>query len=447
MVVDGDGGDDLGHLVDVRIGGGGGEDEEEEGLDARHDGGGDEEASGAAAEEDEEGAGGGGGGGGSFDEGAWRDLVEKLEGEPGDSMPHRNVKSFLRGSGIRDASRDRLNAAYSDGRKALGDIVDGTLSDLVGSAMSLADDAGGGGEGEGHDGEGDGGSGGSAASGDEAASPPPPPPPRGGGGGTTERGDDTEQAPPLSYVAQSSELAQSETNILELVADNHKRRKRLVESIESNKAEFDSTHQALLALVLQQKLLKNSPESGGRGATSGIGMSDGGCDAELEDLDWDEIFSTFEPSRENLELFLNARTALQTADQRFTDAVTEIEHHLRHCLEQLEIATAGAYDFVADALDAQEDDIRAHMRSNLERREEFQRNVREQALQSQSFFQQLLSSVQNYAAGGGAGSPAAAAAASAAMTSFASVVGAGGGAAGGSNDGSGNEGGRDNLRG
>jgi len=275
---------------------------------------------------------------------------------------------------LRDESAERVRAVATRSLGGLQDLVDGTLAEMTGNVdlneVGIEDGA-----------------------------------VVDGGGGVP-----AALAPPHSFAAMSEQLRRQEADILSLVSDNHRRREQLKKVLANNKDKYEATHSALLALVLkqqyQQKKLPSSTSNatgpsgeGGNGDHNGQQEPGGSGEDLLDGLDWEELLQ-FEPSRENLELFLEARAMYERADKRFGEAVEEISQHLRDCLEQIETVTAEVYDVVADALGDQERDIRSHLSTNLDRRQAFERNVQETALQSQSFFARLLSSVKNYSSVG-----------------------------------------------
>ena len=91
-------------------------------------------------------------------------------------------------------------------------------------------------------------------------------------------------------------------------------------------------------------------------------------------------------------------------------AVASISGTVQECLGGLEAATADVYTMFSETLNAHEDAIQAEMARNLERRIDFEAAVREQAMESQNFFQHLMTNIRVACDPAAAGSASAASA-------------------------------------
>jgi len=364
-----------------------------------------------------------------FDEEAWKDLVKKIEQDT-NSLSYKNLKAFQQAQQLREDAARNLQRVYDRTRMAMEELIDAAFRDVAGPPNTEGgnnkagggdgdddDDGGGqlqGGQGEHHqppnletimknhsyeadvepllevvytgvvetvkDGE------------EESANSRRSSNYKSGGGG-----DDK------SFERISEELVQAEDSIAATMTDNENSRKDFIRSLEESKAQFQQTYRTLMALVLDQQQqshrLTGNDENlpgGGIGYATGTQGGDGVGGGEPG---WDDLFN-FDPSSENMRLFAEAQDMMKHADERFQAAMAGLEDGFRECMEQFEILTSEAYDMFASTLDDQEDDIRAHLFSNLERRQNFERNVQEQAIQSQSFFARLLNSVKNFASVG-----------------------------------------------
>jgi hypothetical protein len=122
------------------------------------------------------------------------------------------------------------------------------------------------------------------------------------------------------------------------------------------------------------------------------GANDSSQNAKSNEPDWDAILS-FEPMRESTQSLMDTKALLGQADEQLSSNLASLSATMKDCLDSLEALTDHAIGMFSEPLDAQEDEIQAGMMRNLERRIDFEVAVREQAEQSQSYFQNLMQNI------------------------------------------------------
>jgi hypothetical protein len=127
-------------------------------------------------------------------------------------------------------------------------------------------------------------------------------------------------------------------------------------------------------------------------ANGGVSGGDG-REKNLTEEDWDALLS-YEPTRENTQALIDANAFLAGVDERLSTAVANISGTVQECLVGLEAATSDVYTMFSETLNAHEDAVQAEMARNLERRIDFEAAVREQAMESQNFFQHLMTNIR-----------------------------------------------------
>lgn len=189
---------------------------------------------------------------------------------------------------------------------------------------------------------------------------------------------------------------------------NTNRRDRLLAVLQRKKEAFDMTHDHLLAAVMNEDSLDRVNQGGddensimtvtaNNDAIAGEDLNYSPC-GSIENADWQELLN-FEPSREKIEAFLQARAGLDGVDERFQQTLQAVKQSLSHYMEQVEIITAHIYEVFSASLDDQEEEIHQLIVSNQQRRVAMEQQVQLHSVESQSYFSRLLTSVKSCASG------------------------------------------------
>lgn len=208
----------------------------------------------------------------------------------------------------------------------------------------------------------------------------------------------------LAPKAQSQELTK-------LVKDNHRRRQEFVDFLHDQYRRMEVTYMQLLSGVLNEAPTVSMDSAAGaqdkvaqeRSDQEHENESDRSVNVKVGKVDehggtksgpsWEDLLQ-FAPMRESTELLMVAQEDLEQADAKLNVTLETLSFTLRDALDQLGIVSSDAYQSFSANLEAQEGEIQLLMMRNLERRQNFEAAVREQAEQSKNFFQQFMYSIR-----------------------------------------------------
>jgi hypothetical protein len=110
------------------------------------------------------------------------------------------------------------------------------------------------------------------------------------------------------------------------------------------------------------------------------------------DPDWDEL-TVYEPSRDNVRIFLTARDKLQASEDHLSGALDEIHVALKAEVQAILQVAADLHDHHESICMDLEEDVQFNVVSNHKRRGELQKSLEDSAKQAQGVFAQLLARV------------------------------------------------------
>lgn len=205
------------------------------------------------------------------------------------------------------------------------------------------------------------------------------------------------------YSKCNEQLAAKEEVILKLFQSNHERRQALVDKLHK----VQRNCELYKAQVLQQQhddngdVLAGTDSHNANNNTSSTPSKDTSNDDTSPPPDdttegppepnWVEIANSYEPSRRNIEAFLQGRAKMQQADLVLTNTMQELEQALKDALERFQMVSSKAYNDITDPLVLQQTDIQQYFASNVERRERYEAVIEQRAQMAQNVFARLLS--------------------------------------------------------
>jgi hypothetical protein len=101
----------------------------------------------------------------------------------------------------------------------------------------------------------------------------------------------------------------------------------------------------------------------------------------------------YEPSRENVRIFLTTRDKLQASEDHLSSVLDEIHVALKAEVQAILQVAADLYDHHESICIDMEEDIQSNLMNNHKRRNELQKSLQDSAMQAQGLFAQLLARV------------------------------------------------------
>jgi len=205
-------------------------------------------------------------------------------------------------------------------------------------------------------------------------------------------------APLHSELQKTTEELESDT--VTQMKNNYSTRTKLVDTLEQVQTQWDSACGKLTANVLQET---PPPQEQVQATQVDVSHAQDHHEEELaedalagEDPDW-EALAQYEPSRKNIEAFLEARDRATVAEDRFTSELDDVHEGFKMFKEQILQTVIDAFTKINEKLDDEEAEIQWRIMDNFERRQQFMKDIHEHSTRAQGIFSSLLARVASVA--------------------------------------------------
>jgi hypothetical protein len=207
-------------------------------------------------------------------------------------------------------------------------------------------------------------------------------------------------AVPVHDTWQES-LETLESDITRTLVSNHERRQQLLLALEASHAAWQMQYSSLVGKVLPQPPqvhpssdIPDSCTTSCRELENPKAIVKHVDDGDKKEPNWTEL-AKYQPTRTNLELFLQGRDRWQHAHGRFAQALDEIYADLQSDNERILQTALDTHDSWQKTLDEQQHDIQLQLASNVVRRRELQRALQDSAKHTQGMFASLMARVMS----------------------------------------------------
>ncbi|KAL7557259.1 hypothetical protein ACA910_001223 [Epithemia clementina (nom. ined.)] len=197
-----------------------------------------------------------------------------------------------------------------------------------------------------------------------------------------------------------AQLGELDPEIVNIMAQNHNNRTRLLRRIERAQQAYMNRNNNLLARVENpsSSLSKNNNAGDGDGdvpSPDNSPRSDSSSPNEVQDPDWDLLVMEHEPNRDKVRLFLEGRARKAQAEDSLEVAVQQVHLALKeHVLDAMIQSAVRTHEHSEAVLGGLEQDIQDYIFSNHQRRQAFKKSLEESTKRARGFFADTLARVR-----------------------------------------------------